>query len=140
MLTGESEQIEGTIECTDEKYLESKNMAYMTTLITQGQGKGLVVATGDRTMMGKIAGLTNQTITKKTSLQKEIQRFVNFICIGAVIAAVVVIVTWAAWLRVAYPTYINYVSLIVNTISVVIGFIPDGRRFFFGDISPPFPK
>ena len=43
MLTGESEAIEGTVECTDEKYVESKNIAYMTTLVTQGKGKGLVV-------------------------------------------------------------------------------------------------
>lgn len=128
MLTGESEQIEGTVECTDEKYLESKNMAYMTTLITQGSGKGLVVATGDRTVMGKIAGLTGKTVQKKTSLQKEIQRFVNMICVGAVIAVIIVIVTWAAWLRTAYPTYIGYVSLIINIISIVIGLVPDGNR------------
>ena len=41
MLTGESESIEGTVECTDERYIESKNIAYMTTLITNGQGKGI---------------------------------------------------------------------------------------------------
>ena len=130
MLTGESEAIEGTIECTDEKYVESKNIAYMTTLVTQGQGKGLVVATGDNTMMGKIAGLTSQTGSKKTSLQIEIHRFINIICTGAVIAAIVVVVTWVAWLRVSYPSYINYIQLIVNTISVVIGFIPDGMLKF----------
>jgi len=44
MLTGESEAIEGTVECTDERYVESKNIAYMTTLITNGQGKGIVIA------------------------------------------------------------------------------------------------
>ena len=131
MLTGESEAIEGTVEATDEKYVESKNMAYMTTLITQGQGKGLVVATGDRTMMGKIAGLTGQTVEKKTNLQIEIQRFINIICIGAAISGIVVVVTWAAWLRVSYPAYIDYVSLMINTISVVIGFIPDGRNYIF---------
>ena len=53
MLTGESEAIEGTIECTDNRYVESKNIAYMTTLITNGKGKGIVVATGDKTMIVK---------------------------------------------------------------------------------------
>ena len=38
MLTGESDAIEGTVDCTDDRYVESKNIAYMTTLITQGQG------------------------------------------------------------------------------------------------------
>jgi sodium/potassium-transporting ATPase subunit alpha len=127
MLTGESEAVEGAIEATNESFVESRNMAFMTTLITNGQGKGLVVATGNQSMMGKIARLTDQTGHKKTSLQKEIQRFVNIIVTGAIIAAVVVIIAWATWLRVQYPNYINLTSLIVNTISVVIGFIPDGK-------------
>ena len=126
MLTGESEAIEGTIECTDDKYVESKNIAYMTTLVTQGQGKGLVIATGDNTMMGKIAGLTSQTGSKKTSLQVEIHRFVTIICIGALLAAAVVFFSWYFWLHVSYPRYISFVEIIVTTISVVIGFIPDG--------------
>jgi sodium/potassium-transporting ATPase subunit alpha len=126
MLTGESEAIEGTVECTDEKYVESKNIAYMTTLVTNGQGKGIVVATGSSTMMGRIAGLTSQSKKKKTSLQKEIHRFMNFICIGAVINAIIVVVTWSAWLRVKHPNYISVPNLLVSTISVVIGFIPDG--------------
>lgn len=127
MLTGESEAIEGTVECTDEKYVESKNIAYMTTLVTNGQGKAIVVATGDHTMMGRIAGLTNQSKKKKTNLQKEIHRFMNFICIGAVINAILVIVTWSAWLRTSHPGYITIPNLLVSTISVVIGFIPDGK-------------
>ena len=32
MLTGESEAIEGTVECTDERYIESNNIAYMTIM------------------------------------------------------------------------------------------------------------
>lgn len=127
MLTGESEAIEGSVECTDERYVESKNIAYMTTLVTNGQGKGLVVATGDKTMMGKIAGLTNQSKKKKTSLQVEIHRFMNIICTGAVINAIIVIVTWSAWLRTSYPDYISVPYLLVTVISVVIGFIPDGK-------------
>jgi sodium/potassium-transporting ATPase subunit alpha len=126
MLTGESEAIEGVVECTDEKYVESKNIGFMTTLITNGQGKGIVVATGDQTIMGKIAGFTNQAKTKQTNLQREIHRFINIIVAGALISAAVVIIAWAAWLRIKFPNYINYIALIVNVISVVIGFIPDG--------------
>lgn len=127
LLTGESDAIEGLVECTDEKYVESKNIAFMTTLVTNGLGKGVVVATGDMTMMGRIAGLTNQSKSKKTNLQKEIHRFMNFICIGAVINAIIVVVTWSAWLRVKHPDYISVPTLLVSTISVVIGFIPDGK-------------
>jgi acetylornithine aminotransferase len=47
MLTGESEPIEGSVECTDDKYIESRNIAFMTTLITNGKGKGIVVTDAD---------------------------------------------------------------------------------------------
>ena len=43
MLTGESESIDSNVDCTSEMYTESKNIAFMTTLITNGQGKGIVV-------------------------------------------------------------------------------------------------
>ena len=127
MLTGESEAIEGTIECTDERYVESKNIAFMTTLITNGQGKGIVVAVGGETMMGKIAGLTYTSNQKETSLQKELKRFVAIIATAAVITAFSVVLTWYFWLHKKYPNYINIPSLMVNTISVMIAFIPEGR-------------
>lgn len=43
LLTGESDAIEGSVVCTHENYHESKNLAFMTTLITNGQGRGLVI-------------------------------------------------------------------------------------------------
>src|SRR6185312_8514710 len=44
ILTGESEAVDGAVECTDNSYNETKNIAFMTTLVTQGQGRGIVVA------------------------------------------------------------------------------------------------
>ena len=41
MITGESEAIEGNINCTDEIYSESKNVSFMTSLVTNGNGKGI---------------------------------------------------------------------------------------------------
>ncbi len=85
MLTGESEPIEGSVECTDDKYIESRNIAFMTTLITNGKGKGIVVSVGEKTYMGKIANLTNETRNEMGSLQKEIHRFVIIISILAIV-------------------------------------------------------
>jgi sodium/potassium-transporting ATPase subunit alpha len=45
MITGESEAIDGHINCTDEVYSESKNISFMTTLVTNGNGKGIVTLT-----------------------------------------------------------------------------------------------
>ena len=126
MLTGESESVEGTVECTDERYVESKNIAYMTTLITNGQGKGIVVSIGDQTYMGKIANLTNDTNEKSSSLQKEIKKFTILVSILAILTMILLVVVWAAVLRVKYPNYIDVPSLIVRTISLIVAYIPTG--------------
>jgi sodium/potassium-transporting ATPase subunit alpha len=126
MLTGESEAIEGTVECTSDRYLESKNMAFMTTLVTNGQGCGIVVAVGDQTIIGSIASLTSRTEETETSLHKELRKFVLVIAIAAICTASVVILVWSFWLRIKYPNYIDNASILVNSIAVIIAFIPEG--------------
>jgi sodium/potassium-transporting ATPase subunit alpha len=133
MLTGESEAIEGTVECTDERYVESKNIAYMTTLVTNGQGKGIVVAIGSQTIMGKIASLTDQTAEKKTSLQKEITRYVYYVSFVASLTVVILIIIWSSLIRVKYPNYINTANMMVNSIAVFCAFIPTGKNLTFSE-------
>ena len=125
-MTGESDAIDGTVECTDERYVESKNIAYMTTLITNGQGKGIVIETGDKTMMGSIAGLTSETTQKETTLQLELKRFIKIVVIASLIMGTACVIAWAAWLRTSYPDYIDVSGMLVSVISVMISFIPEG--------------
>ena len=52
-LTGESEPLLRIVECTHpDNYLETSNLAFFGTLCKQGQGTGVVIATGDRTILG----------------------------------------------------------------------------------------
>ncbi len=69
MLTGESEAVDGSAECTDESYSESKNVAFMTTMITNGTGRAIVTATGQNTAIGSIAALSSGTKEGKTTLE-----------------------------------------------------------------------
>jgi sodium/potassium-transporting ATPase subunit alpha len=127
LLTGESDAIEGTVQSTHDQFVESQNIAFMTTLVTNGQGKSIVIATGDRTVMGKIAGLTNNTCEKETTLQKELKRFVFIIGTAATLTAIIVVLSWYFWLRVKYPNFIDVPNIMVNTISVMIAFIPESK-------------
>ena len=54
-MTGESEELEGLIETTDENFLETKNIALMGTLVTNGSAIGVVLFTGPKSVMGGIA-------------------------------------------------------------------------------------
>jgi sodium/potassium-transporting ATPase subunit alpha len=126
MLTGESDPVEGATECTDERYVESKNVAFMTSLIVNGRGKAIVVDVGKDTIIGQVSKLTNSTKPKATSLQRELRRFVLIIVAAAIVTAIVVTIVWVVWLRVQYPAYLSTTSFLVNVISVMISFIPEG--------------
>jgi len=56
-LTGETELLARTPDGINENPLETKNIAFFSTLCKEGTGKGIVFATGDRTFIGQIANL-----------------------------------------------------------------------------------
>ena len=56
-LTGESEPQSRGIEYVNENPLEAFNLAFFSTNCIEGTALGIVFSTGDRTVMGRIAGL-----------------------------------------------------------------------------------
>merc|ERR1711992_454382 len=55
---------------------ESPNLCFFGTLIVNGKGTGLVIATGDNTFMGRTAQLATSTDGEETPIAKEIKDFV----------------------------------------------------------------
>ncbi|EDQ86732.1 uncharacterized protein MONBRDRAFT_28085, partial [Monosiga brevicollis MX1] len=90
-LTGESEPVSRSEEAepTDTIVTEASCIAFNGTLVTQGSGVGVVVATGDETFIGRIAGLTSRTETGLTTLEREVNLFVRFIAYLAIAMATV---------------------------------------------------
>ena len=76
-LTGESVPVEKAIgELSETTILaERTNMAYAGTLVTYGQGEGIVVATGNKTETGRIAHLISEVVELQTPLTQRIARF-----------------------------------------------------------------
>jgi magnesium-transporting ATPase (P-type) len=70
ILTGESEPISGTPENTDPNFMESRNIGMQGTHVVSGNGVGLVIQTGDRTVFGRIAKLSSSERSGRTTLQK----------------------------------------------------------------------
>lgn len=79
VLTGESDEIDGAITLTDNNFLETRNIAFMGTSVANGNAVGVVVLTGARSVMGRIASATSNVKSKPTLIQQEISRFVKII-------------------------------------------------------------
>lgn len=126
ILTGESEPVSGTTESTDDNYLETHCIGLQSTHCVSGTALAVCVGTGDLTVFGRIAGLSNRRRTEMTPMQKEILRFVLIIVSFIVTVVIIVVILWAAWLRKDHPDWINVPTLIVDCVSVGIAFIPEG--------------
>ncbi|PON28873.1 Na,H/K antiporter P-type ATPase [Trichoderma gamsii] len=126
ILTGESNPLPAVTESLEKNYLETKCIGMQGTHCTSGSGLGIVVATGDNTVFGRIAKLTNKPKTGQTALQKEIFRFVLIIATLMIFMVVVIVALWAGFIRHKYPDYISVSTLIVDCVSVAIAFIPEG--------------
>ena len=119
-LTGESEPLARTIECTNEKEpLETKNMAFFGTTCADGTGVGIVINTGDRTVIGAIAKLTNTAETEETTLAREVTRFIKIICAIAISLGVIFLILG---IIIGYDAVTN----MVNTIGIIVANVPEG--------------
>lgn len=87
-LTGESVPVDkdATLVVDEKSPLGDRiNMAFMSTVVTYGRGKGIVTGTGMKTEIGHIANMLNEVDEQSTPLQKKLEQFgkiLGIICIG----------------------------------------------------------
>ncbi|KAI2632959.1 putative Na/K ATPase alpha 1 subunit [Xylaria nigripes] len=126
ILTGESDEVEGSLDSTHPAFLESRNIALMGTVVINGSGTGIVVLTGANSVMGRIAQATTSVREVSTLIQKEISRFVKIIIGLTVLLAALILFTWVGWLRRDHFAYLNVVQILNDVLSTVVAFIPEG--------------
>ena len=92
-LTGESEPVdkhERVIEDGEVILADRLNMGFMSTLVTNGTGTGLVTATGMATEVGHIADLMATSEEPKTPLQQKIDALSRTLIIAALVVVAIV--------------------------------------------------
>jgi len=90
VLTGESLPVDKTtaaLSATAE-LADRRCMAYSGTLVTYGQGRGLVVATAKQTEIGRISSLVASVEKLSTPLLRQIDRFANRLTLAILSIAV----------------------------------------------------
>jgi Ca2+-transporting ATPase len=94
-LTGESVAVEKQIHAlpeVDAPLGDKTCLAYKGTIVTYGRGRGLVIATGMQSELGKIASLLCGDDDSKTPLQKRLTDFGKWISLAALAICILVFV------------------------------------------------
>ncbi|MHA1764249.1 MAG: cation-translocating P-type ATPase, partial [Promethearchaeota archaeon] len=81
ILTGESQPVHKTMDLVDRHTIlaDRKNMVYSSTIITRGNGEAIVISTGMKTEIGKIAEKIQEEEPEQSPFQQEIDRFGKFL-------------------------------------------------------------
>lgn len=125
-MTGESEPISCTTDATDQNFMETRNLGFLGTNVIEGSAVGVVVATGNTTVMGKLAILTSSASTDLTSLQKEIRRFVIIAASFAFLVSLILLSAWLGWLRRDYPGFLSLSGILLLCLGSIVAFVPEG--------------
>ena len=119
-LTGESNAVDkktDLLENNDPPLGDRINMAYKGTQIISGHGKGIVVATGMQTELGKIAGMLEEA-DSSTPLQIRLAKFSKKL-------TVIIIILCIALFLIGYLRGENVNRMLLTSISLAVAAIPE---------------
>jgi len=120
-LTGESIPVDKAVMALSDEHAplaERTDMAYMGTSVAYGSGSGIVVATGMKTELGKIAALLGRVELPRTPLQKRLRRLGRQLGIAIAIAC---LAFFAMGLARGEPVTL----MLLTSISLAVAAIPE---------------
>jgi len=121
-LTGESEPVRKQVEAVAEGVPlgDRFTMAFSSTMVIQGNGKGLVVGTGVNTEIGRISEMVEDVEKLKTPLLRKIEHFGKWLSVVIGVGSVAVFLF--GWLVRDYTID----ELFLGVISMAVAAIPEG--------------
>lgn len=121
-LTGESVPVDkdaNWIAKEDVPLGEQKNSAFMSTIATYGRGMGIVINTGMKTEIGKIAKMLSSQEKELTPLQKKLAELGKLLGIGAI--AISVLIFFIGYFQGREP-----LEMFLIAVSLAVAAIPEG--------------
>lgn len=124
-LTGEADAIiKTTVAINEEVEIgDQKNMGFSGSVVSSGQGIGLVVATGVHTELGKISQLMKNVLVKQSPLQETVKKLTKTLM---KISAGIVVLTFIFGLISSGELSVASVTTVFSTsIALAVASIPD---------------
>ncbi len=121
-LTGESVPVDKDADFMSEELLgigDRKNVVYSSTSISYGRGTGIVISTGQKTEMGRIASSLTSIKQEQTPLQQNLNRLGKILGILALI--VVGVIFGVGLLQGGDP-----LQLFMTAVALAVAAIPEG--------------
>jgi len=121
-LTGESvpvDKITDALQGEDIALGDRINMAFSTGMVTYGRGRGIVVSTGMKTEVGKIANMLQETSDTETPMSRRLEQLGKVLGIAALIICAVIFIV-----GVLYGN--SVLSMFMTAVSLAVAAIPEG--------------
>lgn len=121
-LTGESvpvDKITDRLSGDDIPLGDRSNMAFSSGMVTYGRGRGVVVTTGMKTEVGKIAGMLSETLDTETPMSKRLEQLGKLLGIAALVICGVIF-----GVGVLYGN--SVISMFMTAVSLAVAAIPEG--------------
>lgn len=120
-LTGESVPVQKTRDSlpVETTLADRRNLAFSSTLVTYGQGRGVVFATGDKTEVGRISALVSTADMMETPLTRKIDRFSRLMLVVILVLAAL---TFAVGVYRGQSTF----EMFMAAVALAVGAIPEG--------------
>lgn len=120
-LTGESTSVAKEINSIKGKksIAEQQNMIFSGTIITKGRGKAVVIRTGMKTEIGKIAEMMQSEKKEQTPLQVTLAKFGKVLGIATIVVCIIVFLTGILRGN-------EIIKMLVAAIALAVAAIPEG--------------
>jgi Ca2+-transporting ATPase len=121
-LTGESQPVDkdtSVVEGVEAPLGDRHNMVYMGTAVTYGRGAAVIVETGMKTQLGRIANLIQSVQQEKTPLQRRMEELGKVLLIAAVVVMVIAFI-------IGLITQQPLEEVLLNAVAIAVAVVPEG--------------
>ena len=121
-MTGESLPVEKHTERLEKEDIplgDRTNLAFASGMVTYGRGQGVVVATGMKTEVGKIAGMIHETVETETPMKLRLEQLGKILGIAALVICAVIFAV-----GILYGN--SVLDMFMTAVSLAVAAIPEG--------------